>query len=569
MSRKSRYDKSAEIKNALDTAPFIAGIYLRLSVEDGDDLENNSIGNQKKIARTFLANRTDIVPGGIYVDHGRTGMNYKRPGFLTMLADLEDGKINCIIVKDISRLGRNYILTSEYVEKIFPDMGVRLICVNDAYDSLNPGADHDSLLMPFKLIMNDTYVKDTSRKIRSSIDAKVRRGEFLPSSSSVPYGYQRVPEEITYSLDPETAPVVKRIFEMRASGMLFNTIANVLNDEGILCPGKLRYNRGLNKSEKYKDALWIRGTIRKMTNDPVYIGNRIHGKIKRDRLGGDKTRRSPEEWKVFENAHPPIVSEELFQKVQEFNQAELERRKNFAERKPPELDFREIFLGKVFCGDCGGLMSARKRVQRATSPRPNSIFYDCNEYHDSNGKRCHTHYIRQEALMEALKHLLDQQVQTAVEVERLMSEVRQSPTQGRGDHQNELLSLRNRRSNMKGKLERLLEDVAVGVLDREEYLQIKATYLEELAVIEARLKEVENQQEDLQEAFKSTETWLKAIKAYQAVPVVDRALVDILVEKILVFDNKNIRFCLTYSDPYAPLAAHLEHSAERGGLRAG
>lgn len=568
MARKSRYQDASVLKNVLDKHAFIAGLYLRLSVEDGDDLENNSIGNQKKIAFDFLEGRSDITLGETYVDNGRTGMNFKRSGFQTMFSDLETGKINCVIVKDVSRLGRHYIMTSEYVEKIFPEMGVRLICINDNYDSEDPNADRDSLLMPFKLIMNDTYVKDTARKIKSSIDAKIRCGEYLPSASSIPYGYLRNPQESSYSIDPEPAAVVRRIFELRAAGMMFNAIAKTLNEEGVLCPGKLRYERGVTKAPKYKDALWIRGTIRHITNDPVYIGNRIHGKVKRERLGGDKTRRSPEDWKIFENAHPAIISRELFHAVQVFNQAELERRGEFVKRDDPALDFRKLFAGKVFCGDCGALMSAAKRIQRATSGLPNTVFFNCNEYRDSNHQRCSNHYIRQEDLMDALKHLLDKQMEIAVDVERLMNEVRRTPMKRPGNPGNLHLSLRNRRFNLEEKLERLLEDVAAGVLDREEYLQLKIGYLEEHARLEYQEKEAKEHQESLQKAIKSTETWLKALEKYRAVPIIDRALVDALVDKILVYDNKSIHVCLTYSDPYASLAAYLE-DAEGGIGRVG
>ena len=253
MARKSRYTGS--VQEIPEIRPHcIAAIYLRLSVEDGDSLESNSIGNQRKICLAFLEKHSDFEIGAFYVDDGCTGMNYKRPGFRAMFADLRAKKVNCIIVKDISRLGRHYIMTSEYVEKVFPEMGVRLICINDDYDSEDTHSDRDGLLMPFKLVMNDTYVKDTARRIQSSIHAKMDSGEYLPSSGSVPYGYRRAPEKGTFEIDRETAPVVQRIFEMRAEGMMFNTIAKVLNQEGIPSPGKIRYDRGLTKAEKFKNA---------------------------------------------------------------------------------------------------------------------------------------------------------------------------------------------------------------------------------------------------------------------------------------------------------------------------
>ena len=186
------------------------------------------------------------------------------------------------------------------------------------------------------MVMNDSYVKDISKKIRSSISAKINSGEYLPSASSIPYGYIRNPEENTYDIDEETAPIVKRIFEMRANGVALNTIAKTLNEEGIPCPGKLRYIRGITKAEKYENALWIHGTLRKILMDQVYIGNRVHGRVKRDKLGMEKTRRSEEECQVIENAHNPIISKELFTAVQNAMNEATEKRRAYKKQDAPK-----------------------------------------------------------------------------------------------------------------------------------------------------------------------------------------------------------------------------------------
>lgn len=563
MARKSRYVSSTP--EAIGSS-YTAGLYLRLSVEDGDDLEHNSIGNQRKICLDFLSRQSDVAFGMVYVDNGRTGMNYRRPGFQAMFADLEAGKINCVVVKDVSRLGRNYILTSDYVEKIFPTMGVRLICVNDGFDSENPDSDRYSLLMPFKLIINDTYVKDTARKIQSSIQAKMNCGEYLPSSSSIPYGYLRAPQEGTYAVDEETAPIVRRIFELRGDGTAFNKIAKILNQENIPSPGKLRYDRGLTKVEKYQNALWVRGTIRKITGDSAYLGFRTHGKIKRSRLGGDKKKCPELEWKIIENAHPAIVEQTLFDRVQEVNRTELVKRETFERGAAPKQDFRKIFQDKIFCGDCGAKMSAGKFSGRKGGKAPNSIFYNCNQYRDSGHQRCSNHYIRQECLMDTLQHFLDNQVKLALDVERLKGTMR------RGSQPSAeaalLASISCQRRNLESKLERLLEDLAVGVLDKEEYTQLKLHYLEELVDLEGQEQEAQAVCGKQKKAFEELEDWLAAIQNYQKVSVIDRRLVDLLVEKILVFQDRSIRIYLTYGDPYELLLSEREDQ-EGGRSRAG
>ena len=196
MARKSKGFVQAEQKNRF----VLAGQYGRLSVEDGDNIELNSIGNQQKISINYLDNHPEIKLVDQYFDNGYTGMNYNRPGFLRMMDDLKRGRINCVIVKDISRLGRHFVLTSELVERVFPEMKVRLICIDDNYDSDNIDADSLALTMPLKMVMNDYYVKDISRKIRSSISTKMINGEYLPSVSSVPYGYIRNSNALTYDL---------------------------------------------------------------------------------------------------------------------------------------------------------------------------------------------------------------------------------------------------------------------------------------------------------------------------------------------------------------------------------
>ena len=561
MARKSRYTGS--VQEIPEIRPHcIAAIYLRLSVEDGDSLESNSIGNQRKICLAFLEKHSDFEIGAFYVDDGCTGMNYKRPGFQSMFADLRAKKVNCIIVKDISRLGLHYIMTSEYVEKIFPEMGVRLICINDDYDSEDTYSDRDGLLMPFKLVMNDTYVKDTARRIQSSIHAKMDSGEYLPSSGSVPYGYRRAPEKGTFEIDGETAPVVRRIFEMRAEGMMFNTIAKVLNQEGIPSPGKIRYDRGLTKAEKFKNALWLRGTIRKLTGDAVYIGSRIHGKVARERLGGDKKARPKELWQIIPNAHPPIVTQALFDQVQEINQAELERRAAYDTLDNPDPDYRDIFRGKVFCGECGARMTAGILAGRKTTPV--SVYFNCNQYRYSNHSRCSNHYIRQETLMDTLRHFLDKQVEIAVDIERLTTEIRKMESTP-DSVQNRLASFRSQRMNLEAKQDRLLEDVAMGVLDREEYIRIKARYRSEHSLLEQQEQEAVQECERIKAALGTAETWLAAIRCYREIPKIDQEIVDVLVDRILVFEDKSIRISTTYGNPYALLETCLDSDAGGAG----
>lgn len=564
MARKSRY--VAEVKEEKKTAMLLAGVYTRLSIEDEDDEEQNSIGNQKKIALDYLKDKDDIAVTEYYVDNGYTGMNFSRPDFQRMMNDLRSGKINCVIVKDISRLGRHFVMTSEFVEKIFPMMGVRLICINDDYDSFDENCDSASLLLPFKMVMNDSYVKDISKKIRSSISAKMDSGEYLPSASSIPYGYIRNPEQNTFDIDEEVAPVVVRIFEMRANGVALNAIAKTLNEEGIPCPGKLRYLRGITKAAKYENALWIHGTLRKILMDQVYIGNRVHGRVKRDKLGMEKTRRSEEEWQVIENAHQPIISQELFDKVQEAMNEAAAKRNAYKQQEAPETDHREVFREKVYCGDCGSMMRGCKGLGRANEDgeRKAFIYYDCGKFLDSGRAVCSAHYVRQEEIMDTLRNALDTQLCAAIDFEALVKEVQAMPkvVHYESSMKNQLTSIQSKRRHMELRLEQLIVDLTDGLIDKQEYAYAKQKYNEEYE----HLLEEENRlfasSRRLGNIVASSDKWIRTLKEYRSIPDIDRKAVDFLVKRIKIYPGKRIELILNYEDPFRLVLEYLEQIPE-------
>ncbi len=558
MARKSRVHQNVLQQYAV-AQTILAGIYTRLSVEDGDDLEQNSIGNQKKIGLHFLAHHPEIALVDTYTDNGVSGMIFKRPDFVRMIDDIHSGRINCVIVKDISRLGRHFVMTSEYVERVFPELGVRLICINDDYDSTSETADAAALMMPFKMVMNDSYVKDISKKIRSSISTKMDKGEYLPSASSIPYGYLRNPEMNTYDVDEETAPVIRRIFEMRAVGVKFNAIARQLNLEEIPCPGRLRYMRGITKAAKYENALWLRGTIRKITNDRVYLGERIHGRVKRDKVGMEKKRRTEDEWTIVKNAHPSIVTEELFEHVARINEEELTHYSSFEERKEICNDMRSVFQGKVFCAECGSAMSGAKGCARPGAKTSSRAFFDCNTYKYSNHSRCSSHYIRQEALEQTISNLLSNQIRIAVEMERLIADVERSPAALR--HQRtamqSLTSIQMKRRGMDEKIEQLLVDLTERLIDRNEYEYMKARYTEQRDMLLEQEAKADYEVKELGTVMDASKKWLDMIRRCQESKEITREIVDCLVSRIEVDQSKNIRVILNFEDPYQSLTGYL------------
>ncbi len=562
MARKSRA-QPLPIELLLEMALWKAGLYTRISVEDGDNTEQNSIGNQIKIGNHFIAGADDIRLVDTYSDNGYTGMNFERPGFQRLLADIRAGKINCVIVKDISRLGRHFVMTSNYVERIFPELGVRLICINDEYDSSDADADASALTLPLKMVMNDYYVKDISRKIRSSIHAKMGSGEYLPASGSIPYGYMRDPENNTFAIDTETAPIVLRIFQMRADGISFNGICRTLNAEGIPCPGKLRYDRGLTNAPKYKDAVWIRGTVRKIIQDRVYIGCRVHGKISRSKVGLDKQSRPEDEWTVIQAAHPALVSDELFEYVQQINAEELEKRRQYARRNDFQDDYRELFRGLIYCADCHSSMSAGKGCARIGANTPSRIFYDCNTYRYSEHTRCASHYVRQEQIYSVVKNVLDQQVKVAVDIEQLVAATDNLPNGRRtSETAGRLAQISQQRKKLEGKIEQLLIDLTDGLISRDEYVYMKEKYTQQMAISMDEEEKAQAQEAALHESLSAVQTWLYAIKMYRALPELNQKVLRLLIKEILIYKDRHIQIVFNYADPYKLIAKLQNHMEE-------
>ena len=558
MARKSRFDVVSKPILVVEEE-CLCGIYSRLSVEDGDDEEQNSIGNQKKIVLDFLKDHPKIKVVGFYSDNGYTGMNYNRPDFKRMMQDLRDGIINCVIIKDISRLGRHFIFTSEYVESIFPEMQVRLISVNDDYDSADETSDATALTLPLKMVMNDYYVKDISRKIRSSITAKMDEGSFLPSAGSIVYGYIRNPAENTFDIDKAAASVVKRIFTLKAARNSINEICKILNQEGIPSPGKLRYIRGITTNPKYENAIWVRKTVRKILSDVVYLGCRVHGRVKRDKIGLNKYRRDESEWMIIPNAHSAIITQELFNQVQQIIAEEEKERANFNTRAAIENDTREIFREKLFCAECGARLMGGKGTQRVTSKLPSYVYYNCRRYIDSRHLQCSNHHINQSVILETIEGVIKQQVRMALDMERLIADIKTSPElPGHLSYsEKKLAEIRAKRNNMEAKIEQLLLDLTERIIDRQEYVKMKEKYsarYEELLSEESRLF---GEIKKLDMALASSSKWIQALKQYHKVPVIDRAIVELLIDKIYITENRDIKVILNYADPYKELRDHL------------
>lgn len=563
MARVSRKNIAVTAVSATEEMKlYKACLYLRLSDEDKRNIEDNSIGNQKKICLEHLKKLPEIEVIASYIDNGASGTNFSRSGFKQMLQDLTKGEINCVVVKDLSRLGRNYLETSEYLEKFFPEACIRFIAVNNGYDSIRKLNGKQEIVIPFSNIVNDMYAKDVSRKIRSSIEILMKSGEFLPPSGSIPYGYLRDEKNNTYIIDEETAPIVQEIFKMKLQGVSDCEIIRTLNRKQIPSPGKIRYLRGMTKAEKYKDAVWIGSTLRKLLSNEVYLGHRIHGKVKRDCLGAEKKRRPQDEWEYVYNVHPALISEEDFQKIRQIKEKGREKQAQCNKHQKRSLEERRLLTGKIYCGDCGTLMGARKGNQRLTSKKSPRIFYQCDGYEYSGRTRCFNHYISQKDVLEKIKNALNVQFKLIAESDRVIKSIQDDKKGMLALHDKKRKEINDELAKMKMKKERLLIDYNDGTINSEEYKYIRQKYDDEEQKLRRVLVFAEKERKNQEKQLRITEEWVKLMKQFMPQKNIDRKLIEHLIDTIYVYGNKNVEIVFLFKNEVEELTG-AAREAER------
>ena len=563
MARVSRKNIAVTAVSATEEMKlYKACLYLRLSDEDKRNIEDNSIGNQKKICLEHLKKLPEIEVIASYIDNGASGTNFSRSGFKQMLQDLTKGEINCVVVKDLSRLGRNYLETSEYLEKFFPEAGIRFIAVNNGYDSIRKLNGKQEIVIPFSNIVNDMYAKDVSRKIRSSIEILMKSGEFLPPSGSIPYGYLRDEKNNTYIIDEETAPIVQEIFKMKLQGVSDCEIIRTLNRKQIPSPGKIRYLRGMTKAEKYKDAVWVGSTLRKLLSNEVYLGHRVHGKVKRDCLGAEKKRRPQEEWEYVYNVHPALISEEDFQKIRQIKEKGREKQAQCNKHQKRSLEERRLLTGKIYCGDCGTLMGARKGNQRLTSKKSPWIFYQCDGYEYSGRTRCFNHYISQKDVLEKIKNAMNVQFKLIAESDRVIKSIQDDKEEMLALHDKKRKEINDELTKMEMKKERLLIDYNDDMVSNEEYRYIRQKYDDEEQKLRKILDFAEKERRKQEKQLRITEEWVKLMKQFMPQKNIDRKLIEHLIDTIYVYGNKNVEIVFLFKNEIEELTG-AAREAER------
>ena len=524
MARKSRKNTGAVIEAPVQISNYFpTAIYVRLSIENsGKDDDGDSIANQISFCKVYLAEHTDLKLYDIYEDNGEKGTNFDRPEFKRMMDDIRSGKVKCVLVKDLSRFGRDYIEAGEYLEKIFPFMGIRFISITDGYDSLNCDDAESALMIPLKNMINDVYAKDISRKIITSFRARQEKGEFLPAFA--PYGYVKSKEvAYRYEIDQETAPYVRMIFEWKAEGVSHNEICKRLNDMGAVTPARRKVDLGIWRAEKYKHTVWHGRTIIDIMKNPTYTGCIVYGRIPKSLYEGIKMHRAPEEeWRYVPDAHEPIISQELFDKVQKMF---ADRAEKFKAKMDENAPLRELvtnhFKGKIYCGDCGKRMRFVKPTDK-----------------------------RYPVVADAVLAAINIQLELALKQEQLIRQMRGSVKEKNliDKYVGQINYLSQELKKINGKRESLFENFAEDILDEAEYQFAKKKYDEEAKEIEKKLTVEKAKKVQLDDILSLSNEWLEAIHKAENVTEIDAGLVKHLVSSVKIFEDNRVEVELYFGD---------------------
>ena len=511
---------------------FNVAIYIRLSREDGDKEESDSVGNQRKLLTEYVAKKEDFILYDIYVDDGYSGTNFNRPSFQRMIADIEDGKVNCVVVKDLSRFGRDYIDTGRYLERYFPELGVRFISVTDSIDSMKQAYD---MLLPIKNIFNEQYARDISKKIQATVKSKQKAGEFIGAFTS--YGYKKSPvNKNKLVIDDYAADVVRRIFSLYIQGYGKQRIAKLLNAEGILCPAEYKKVNG----ENYKNCnrlesttYWSYSTINSILHREMYVGNMVQG-TKHQRMRSKQKKMPKEDWIIVENTHEPIIDKETWEKAQ-----------SLLKKRTRELDLetnKNIFAGFVKCGDCGRAMT-KNMWRRADGSKTYSLY--CGTYKRNGKQYCTPHTLPMAVLedivlgdlkaivdsVDNLKELVQSQSFTASKVKRIADM--------------ELGKIKAELERVKRLKKSIYEDYREELISKEEFLSYREDYLKKEELYSKQIEALEEKKKDnvTEDVFETP--WLKRLLELKDIESLDRDIVVEMISEIRVYENRKIK--ITYN----------------------
>lgn len=517
---------------------FKAAIYARISKGDGSIGESGSISNQKALIHAFAERQTDIEIVSERIDDGYTGSNFDRPQYTLMEEDAKNGRINCIIVKDLSRFGRNFIESGKKICYLVYQLNVRFIVINDNIDSIDPKSGLDSILLPIKNLINDFYLADLSVKIRSQFEVRRKKGEFL--SAFVTYGYKKSPENKKKIIIDETvSSVVQLIYSLKLDGWSASSIANHLNDHNVPSPLEYKQANGENFSTAFqvnKKCLWSATSIFRILKNKIYIGTLEQGKSSTPNYKIKERTPQPEsQWVVIPNNHEAIIDKEIFEIIQVILSRDT--------RKSPEQLVQHPLSGTVFCGDCHASL-LRRNNKTAYNPH---FTYVCSTY--KSGKGCSKHSISVEELEHTVLTTVNSYIDSVAHLEKLlqMASENLSTTKQVEKHNTTLQEKETEKKKFLKKIEKTNENFQNGELSKEDYHNFLNHYESSVSTINKQIDKIKSDIEMFVEGNTEAQRWMKLFIDQQNAPQLTRKLVATLINRIDIYEDKRIKIIFNFN----------------------
>lgn len=560
MARKSRKELITTLRAgavpekaqnaAVEEAPrqYNTGAYARLSVlETRDKKDSEALQNQKALLRNYIAEHPELRLVREYEDNGETGTNFDRQGFQLLIEDVRRGLIDCIVVKDLSRFGRDHVEVEHYLQHIFPHLGVRFVAISDGYDSAD-ASTFDRLAVALKNIVNNIYSKDISLKSGSVLREKQIRGEFIGAYAS--YGYIKDPRDRHRIIpDPETAQVVREIYRRKLEGQGDTAITRWLNASGILSPSSYRYQKGIIRDERYAQPKpWLVQTVKTILRSEVYLGHMVQGRRICEFYANRPDRMLPQdEWTVVKNTHEPLISQEDFDRVQEINrQAKEAYHANLG--KYDALGKTENLLkGLVFCAECGRPLVRYKQV--TSKGKYVHYYYLCPNYAAQLERSgCTYKFVPEEKLIGAVEAVAAKEILLAADLKALTmqkaaqhmaaAEETGRALKGALAEQNKLHALR----------ERLLRDYLAKMMNQRDYERIRAKYQAEEDDLNARIKGLRAKQREEKQLMTQGNPWFSAVSSCSLPFSLTKETAKLLIERITIYDNTHWEIAFRFRD---------------------
>lgn len=560
MARKSR--KKNPLTVMAEPVPgrktYRVDAYVRLSVEDSGKGTPDSIENQRALVLDYIKSQPDMELHALYCDNGETGVNFERPGFEKLLEDLKNGSADCVVVKDLSRFGRNYIETGNYLERVFPFLGVRFVAVTDHFDTLFAERSGDGYIIPLKNLINHIYAKDISQKSGSALIAKQKNGEFLGTYAA--YGYQKDPENKTaIMVDPETAPIVQDIFRWRSQGISLAGIVRRLTDLRIPSPSRYRYEKGIVKDKRYAASPWRVRTIKIMLENQVYLGHMVQGRVRESLFAGQKQKVLPrEEWTIVRNTHEAIIDNDLFDRVQKITReaAEAYKRKQGKFEQVPETE--NLLKGLIYCGDCGTPLARYKyvRINKQKEPKCHVWYSFRCPHHAIFPDQCSFTGIQEKDVVQAVFMALQTQAFCVSDPCKIVSGL-----QGRGESPTHVQKSRGKKSCLNQRLSEVLkykkglfESYYEGIIGESEYLRLSESYDREAETLKQQIR-------TLSDGEPPRSKRITLFEYFSGHSALTREMVLALVDRITVTPGGEVTIALKYRDEFMAIYKALEEQA--------